>query len=382
MIATFPVGGVAWDYGQYALGLERLGFDVYYLEDTGIPSYSYDLSIRGYVEDPRDGVAFLREALRTLSPSLAERWHLRTIDGQTFGISEAELSDVIAESELLLNVSGGCLMRETYRRARRRVLIDTDPGWNHFVVFPRCDTWSAERRAEGYRAHDYYFTYALRLGRSGCPLPTFGIEWQSTLPPVVLDCWRPRPPATRWTTVMRWMNYLEPVTYDGITYGAKECEFGRVEDLPRHVASEHELAVNSPDERFPRQRWQAAGWSVVDGREQSRTSELYRAYVEGSRGEFSVAKNVYVATHSGWFSCRSTCYLAAGRPIVVQDTGFSELLPIGEGLLVFSELSEAISAIEAIESRYRHHQVAAKEVACEIFDSKLVISSMLARIGM
>jgi hypothetical protein len=185
MIATFPVGGVAWDYGQYALGLERLGYDVYYLEDTGCPTY--DPTERNYTDDCSYGVGFLRRSLAALSPTLGERWHYRADNGRTYGVDPAALAGVVAEADLFLNVSGGCLLREEYLTCRRKVFVDTDPGWNHFVQFPRMDEDPVREGSRGFRAHDHFFTYALGMGRRGCNLPDFGLTWHPTKPPVVLD---------------------------------------------------------------------------------------------------------------------------------------------------------------------------------------------------
>jgi hypothetical protein len=157
-------------------------------------------------------------------------------------------------------------------------------------------------------------------------------------------------------------------------------EFKRVEDLPSRTLASLEVAAGGT--RPPCERWRSLGWSVVDSTAVSETAETYRDYILGSRGEFSVAKNVYVATRSGWFSCRSVCYLAAGRPVVVQDTGFSELLPTGLGLLAFSTPEEAVSGIASVEADYPAHQTAARALACTHFDADLVLSEMLDRIGL
>jgi hypothetical protein len=159
-------------------------------------------------------------------------------------------------------------------------------GLDHFVIFPAWDARPASERRAGFRGHDYFFTYARRLGRPDCPLPTFGLPWRFTSPPVVLDRWSPRPPGHRWTTAMMWNNYARPIEHDGVTYGSKEREFVHVERLPSRVSLPLEVAINGD---APRERWQALGWSVADGRVVTETAESYRAYVEGSRGEFSVA---------------------------------------------------------------------------------------------
>lgn len=379
MIATYPVGGVAWDYGQYALGLEQLGIDVYYLEDTGLPSYTWNETTGQFDEDCSYGVQFLERALAALSPTLGQRWHFRAYDGSVHGIDARTFSEIVAGADVFINVSGGSVLREDYLRCPRKILIDTDPGWNHFVTYANWDKKPPSQQRMGFRSHDYFFTYALRLGQPGCPLDSFGLKWKSTRPPVVLDCWQAEPPADKWTTVMMWKNYGEPILHDGVAYGAKEMEFDRVERLPSRSPSAFEVAINGGG---PVERWTELGWSVVNGHAKSHTPEVYRSYVQGSRGEFSVAKNIYVATRSGWFSCRTVCYLAAGRPAVVQETGFSEMIPVGEGLLSFRNLEEAAEAISIIEADYTGHAEAARDLAVREFASGKVLTDLLSDVGL
>jgi hypothetical protein len=378
MIASYPVGGVLWDYGQYALGLERLGFEVFYLEDTGWQTY--DPRQGEYGEDCSYSVEFLKTSLRELSPTLGERWRFRNMNGKAYGLTDDVFADVVRRADLFLNVSGGTLLRDEYLPCQRKVLIESDPGWNHFRNFPKWDAHPNWYGSHGYRAHDWFFTYAERLGKPDCVLPDMGLKWQPTRPPVVMDCWQAQPPNEKWTTVMTWKNFRETIRYRGVDYGTKEMEFGKVEPLPTRTRARLELAVGG--DQAPREPWRKLGWSVVESQDISRTAEDYRQYVQRSRGEFSVAKNVYVATRCGWFSCRSVCYLAAGLPVVVQDTGFSELLPTGEGLFAFSGLDEAARGIETVESDYPRHQRAARELARTHFASDVVLGDLLRRVGL
>ena len=390
MIATYPVGGVVWDYIQYALGLERLGFDVYYLEDTGWKTY--DPRRRRYVEDPQYGVDFLARNLALLSASLGSRWHFRDMSGRTYGMEADAFAQVAARADVMINVSGGSLLRDAYLACRRKILIDTDPGHNQFRNFPRQDAKPRWAGGHGYRSHDYFFTYAERIGREDCVLPDMGLVWHPTRPLVLADLWRPTPPGTVWTTVLTWKNSPEQITHDGVTYGTKEMEFERIETLPQVVPYRLEIAAGGTDRPedevealtwYPtKPRWERLGWAVVDAHAVSATPALYRQYVESSRGEFSVAKNIYVATRSGWFSCRSVCYLAAGRPVVVQDTGFSEIIPCGDGVVPFSSLEEAAAGLSRVEADYAHHQEAARDIALRCFGSDAVLGDMLARVGL
>jgi hypothetical protein len=301
------------------------------------------------------------------------------MDGRTFGLDARRFAEVAASADLFLNVSGGTLLRDEYLQCPRKVLIDTDPGWNHFRNYPRLDSDPTWGGGHGYRAHDFFFTYAERIGQADCVLPSLGLPWQPTRPPVVLDMWSAKPPGNVWTTVMTWKNFAEAIEYRGVHYGTKETEFEKVNTLPARTPVKLEVASGGDP---PLDEWQRLGWSVVDSHSVSETAQVYRDYIERSRGEFSVAKNVYVGTRSGWFSCRSTCYLAAGRPVVVQDTGFSDFIPSGEGVFAFTTLDEAVQAIEEVERNYDRHQAAARQVAEGYFASDRVLGNMLARVGL
>lgn len=378
MIASYPVGGVLWDYGQYILGLQRLGYEVFYLEDTGWLTYD---PVRGeQVEDCSYGVKFLETSLADLSPEMSARWRFRAIDGKSFGMSDGAFQDVTETADIFLNVSGGTLLRDEYMKCRHKVMIDTDPGWNHFRNFPRWDKMPGWYGSQGYRAHDHFFTYAERIGLPDCPLPDFGLSWKPTRPPVVMDCWNSQPPNDKWTTVMTWKTFPETIEHDGVVYGTKELEFGKIQSVPSRVNAKMEVATGGPS--IPTDEWRSMGWSVIDAAGASKSPQSYRDYLERSRGEFSVAKNVYTATRCGWFSCRSLCYMAAGLPVVVQDTGFSELIPTGQGLFAFSNLDEAVASLEEAERNYEHHGRAAKRIANDYFGSDTVLSELLTGIGL
>lgn len=379
MIATYPVGGVAWDYAQYILGLRELGFDVYYVEDTGLDTY--DPPRATYSEDPSFGVAFLESVLSELAPDMENKWFFRGMDGSSHGLAEPTLRDLAQDADLFLNVSGSCLLRPEYVRNKRKVLIDTDPGWNQMVVYPRWDQKPGWLGTEGYRSHDHFFSYAERISQPDCPIPDLGIEWIGTRPIVVSSFWAPEPPGADWTTVMTWTpHHATSIEHDGVRYGSKQMEFARIEELPRKASSSLELAIGG--EHAPVERWRSLGWSVINAPSISADIDSYRSYIQRSRGEFSVAKNVYVATNSGWFSCRSVCYLAASRPVVVQDTGFSDLIPTGAGLMAYADLDQAVRALDEVEANYQEHQEAAKELAGSHFSSARVLGDLLERVGL
>ncbi|MDB5875941.1 MAG: hypothetical protein JWQ07_5383 [Ramlibacter sp.] len=412
MIASYPLGGVVFDYGQYLVGLEALGYDVYYLEDTGWTVF--DPRTGKYGDDYDFGLDYLEQALSFMSPKLAERWAVRRMDGVLVGPAADRLPEILKEAELFLNVSGGTVLRDDYMNCGVTVLIDTDPGFNQMHNYPKQDAFAALERgdargaaklladaglqrlaedmdgwfaasgawrgAHSYREYDHHFTYAERMGASDCLVPTLGLDWRPTRPPVALDLWSAGGGGRHWTSVMSWRTIEESINHCGRVYGGKEREFARIEGLAARSGLDLQIAVGGV--RAPRERWRALGWDVMDAVAVSTTPTAYRDYILGSRGEFAIAKNVYVDTRSGWFSCRSVCYLAAGLPVVVQDTGFSAILPTGAGLLAFNDAEEALAALRAVEADYGRHRKAARDVAYDCFRSDAVLVDILRRVGL
>jgi hypothetical protein len=263
---------------------------------------------------------------------------------------------------LLVNVSGSLDHAEDYRTARRMAYVDTDP------VFTQLKLARNPRFRARVDAHDAHFSFGERVADA---LPPTGHHWRATRQPVVLSEWRSGAPFRPvYTTVMNWTSYKSE-TYRGRVYGHKDEEFLRFLELPRLVAPATLEVATAPGRtrHAPRELLAANGWRVVDPAAVCPDLESYRAYIESSRAEWSVAKNAYVQARSGWFSERSACYLAAGRPVVVQDTGFSAVLPVGEGIVRFTTPEEAVAAIREVEGDYARHARAARALAEEYFDS-------------
>jgi hypothetical protein len=224
--------------------------------------------------------------------------------------------------------------------------------------------------------HDVHFSFGECLSTA---VPVTGHHWRPTRQPIVLSEWRPTTPYREvFTTVMNWTSY-KPVVYGNQSYGQKDLEFMRFRELPNLVApTVLEIAVNAgKTRRTPRQLLAHRGWRVVDPAEVCPDLDTYRQYIESSKAEWSVAKNGYVLGQPGWFSCRSACYLAAGRPVAVQDTGFSAVLPVGNGLLAFRTVEEAVAAIKDIETNYARHAKAAREFAAAYFDADKVLARLI-----
>jgi len=379
MVGLYPVGGVAWDYLQYVIGLSRLGHDVYYHEDTW--SWPYHPLKRTFTSDGSYSASYIGEFFKRYAPELDGRWHYLHLHETSYGMDRRAFDEVARSADLFLNVSGACMIPDELSPRCVKVFLDTDPGYNQIMLEERFD-WSenVERWCSSVLAHDQHFTYAENIHGHDCLIPKVGLRWKTTRMPVVLDLWGPvaktRPPeGGPWTTVMTWNAFKGKLLYKGVEYGSKDQEFERLMDMPRRLEVPLKVAVGGVN--APMDRLAQAGWQVVDGPSVSITPWDYQEFIAGSRGEVSPAKHVYVAMRSGWFSCRSACYLASGRPVVVQDTGFSADLPLGRGLLSFSGLEEAVEAIVEVETHYDEHAKGALEVARTYFDHGAVLGRLI-----
>jgi hypothetical protein len=381
LVATYPVGGVAWDYLQYLQGFDALGCDVWYLEDTG--QWVYDPVAQTFTADASHGARYLAEAVARVLPGRTDRWAVRDAGGRHHGLDEAAVARRCAATDLFLNVSGACWLREPYRSARVKAYVDTDPGYSQArIAAVAAGTADADTAfsVDLIRRHDVFFTLAEHIGAADCLIPTCGLPWRPTRQPVVLANWPVTVPAGgAFTTVMSWKIEPSPPVVDGRHYGGKDVEFLRFLDLPSRTRATLEVAVAGA---APRDRIAAAGWRLVDAHAVSATMEGYRRYIQGSRGELSVAKNAYVAMRSGWFSTRSASYLASGRPVVVQDTGFPAHVPVGPGLHAFATIDEAVAALAAVEADWPRAAEHARALAESAFAAERVCERLLRDAGL
>lgn len=357
-------GGATWTRLSWALGLRRLGFDVHFVEQLASPhtaAAAYFTSVMS---------AFGMAGSSTLlSPECAT----------LVGLSLGELSDLAAEAELLVNISGHLTVPPVKDAVRTRVYIDLDPGFTQI--------WHASG-IEGSRldGHEYWFTVGENIGRDGCLVPTGDVPWRPIRQPVVLGHWPVAFPSLegfgRFTTVGSWRGPYGPLEHEGRTYGIKAHEYRRFLELPHHVGAPFELALDiHPADGKDRAALEENGWRLVPPEVAAGGPAAFRRYVQGSGAEFSVAQGVYVHTRSGWFSDRTTRYLASGRPALVQDTGFSRTYPVGDGLLAFSTLDEAVAGAENILGSYEHHCRSARALAEEWFDARAVLGRLCEEVG-
>jgi hypothetical protein len=379
LVGLYPLGGVAWDYLQYVIGLARLGHDVYYHEDTWRwPYQPVDVT---FTADGSYSAAFIGRFLADWAPDLAGRWHYVHLATQHHGMSAAEFRRVARTADVFLNVSGGSAVPDELPPGAARVFVDTDPGYNQIMLRQRL-AWSDDSGPWGITSHDRFFTYGENLHSGDCRVPPDDFGWRTTRMPVVTALWRNLPPAPRtapWSTITTWNAFGHRIVLDGVEYRSKDAEFERLIDLPQRVPVPVRVALGGLD--APADRLRARGWQVVDAPATTISPGAYRDFIVSSRGELSPAKEVYTALRTGWFSTRSACYLAAGRPVVVQQTGLPAGLPVGEGVLVFSSPEEAVDAVRQVEGDYDRHAAAARRVAESYFEAAGVLRRLLVDLG-
>ena len=365
-------GGNTWAFLQYVLGLRRLGFETYYIEQ---------LAAEKCVDEDNRPTAFGASVNVSHFRALMDEYnltdHAALLEEKglgSLGLGRVEVEKLAPDIDLLINLSGALRLESVVGKARRRMYIDMDPGYTQI--------WQEQYGVDMYlRHHDVYVTTGLSLGKPDCPLPSCGIAWEKTLPPVVLSEWTTqRPPGLVYSTIADWRGF-KPVQWRGVWYGQKADEFLRLIDLPRRVAVPLEICLLINANESARCDLEQHGWRLASPRQSAATADAYRDYIFNARGEFTVVKQGYAAGRTGWFSDRSACYLAAGRPVVIQDTGIGADLPTGCGLLTFADIDGAVAALEQVESRYAKHAAAAASFAREFLDSDLVLGRLLKLAG-
>jgi hypothetical protein len=380
MMGRTPFAGVAWQVLHYLEGFRRLGCNVVYVEDTG--DWSYDPEQNTITNDPRYTVSYIARLMAWCG--LPDRWAYRcTATGTTFGLPEAQVSRVFEQADALVNLTGATVLRDQHLRVPVRIYLETDP------VLPQVEVAQARRfTLDLLAAHTHHFTYGENLGAPDCGVPVGRFEYHPTRQPIVQDWWSseaslPAPPEDgRFTTIASWKQSGKDLEWNGQTYTwSKHVEFLKFIELPRRTEQTLELALACGDGEAI-QLLTSGGWRVIDALSLSKDIGPYRAYIAGSRGEFTVAKDQNVRLRSGWFSDRSACYLAAGKPVITQDTGFGNILPTGQGLFAFRTMEDVLGALDAIRVDYEHHSRLAREIASEYFAADKVLGSLLERAGL
>jgi hypothetical protein len=373
-----PCGGVVWQALHYLVALKELGFDVYYVEshsnwvaDPCNPSANPDV--------PRVMIGDVLERL-----GFADRWVCRAAhadNSKVFGsLSREKLKNIYAEAQAIINVTATNILDEDQLSCDRRIYLETDPG------FPQIKLHEGDAKMRDFvRSHTHHFTFAENLGQPDCGIPKPDLHYYRTRQPVLLNHWEAPidSECSRFTTIAKWTGgRKKEIKFNGDFYPwRKDLEFRKILDLPARSKQPVELAlswIGHDDQKMLEEN----GWRVVDARALSASIHEYRRYIQQSRGEFTVTKDQYVRLRSGWFSDRSACYLAAGRPVITGDTGFGHVLPTGEGLFAFETMDHILAAFDAINSNYEKHCRAARDIAHEYFDAKKVVTDLLHQTGL
>jgi hypothetical protein len=354
--------GEAWVRMSWVRGLERLGLDVRFVEELAEAEIDHAAVSWFRAVSSRFGL----EGRATL---------LRGVEA-VVGPTLDELESIAADATLV-NISGHLRAPTLMSAFQRRVLVDLDPAFTQF--------WHVQGiPGANLEGHDLYFTVGELIGTPASSIPTAGLEWHAIRPPVVLDDWPQAPPdgLDRFTTIGSWRGPFGPIEHDGGRYGLKAHEFRKLIDLPRRSDQSFELALDiDPADSRDLEALLDNGWRVVDPREVAGDPDVFRDYIQGSGAEFSVAQGIYVETNSGWFSDRTTRYLASGRPALVQDTGFSQRLAVGDGLVAYRTPDEAVKGSADIAGRYAEHCEAARRLAEDQFDSDRVLARFCEQVG-
>jgi hypothetical protein len=363
-------GGHAWVFLQYLLGFRRLGYEVLFVDRLSEEMFPPEESW-----PPQAAVGWLQEVMGGHG---LDGDYCLLLEGSaspdSVGLSREEAIERLRRSTMLLDVMGFLGDEELLAAAPRRVFLDIDPG------FPQM--WQELGLHRSFGDHDAYATVGLRVGKEGSRVPTCGVEWVPTPQPVVLEEWPTTPPGRSYTSVATWRGPFEPVDFEGERYGLRAHQMRRFAELPAATGAPLELALEiDPADAADAELLRRGGWNLVPPAAVAGSTEDYRRYVQGSRGEVGVAKDMYVRSRGGWLSDRSLCYLAAGKPVAAQATGFELEIETGAGLIAFDSPEDAAAALAEIEADYDRHSEAARELAAERFDSDRVLTDLLEAVA-
>jgi hypothetical protein len=373
-----PFGGMAWQVMHHLEGFRRLGHEVFYVEDTN--RWPYDPDRNTVTDDCAYAVRFIERVLDECG--LGGRWAYKSasggrdkpeIGGQVFGMTQQDLANLYAQADILINLTGSTELRDRQLDVPVRIYLETDPVLRQIEI-----AHGEASTIELLKAHTHHFTYGENIGSPACAVPTGMFQYQPTRPPVIVDWWETEQrPRECFTTIGNWRQDGKDLEWNGETYRwSKHYEFLKFLEVPVLSGECVELALSSVDAEAV-DMLTSRSWRVVNSMEISRDIAPYLDYVKSSRGEFTVAKDQNVRLKSGWFSDRSACYLAAGRPVITQNTGFETVLPVGEGLFAFNTMEDILASLEAIRLDYDRHSRAASSIARHHFRAEAVLASLL-----
>ncbi len=372
MIAADPhQGGATWAVLQYLLGFKRLGHEVYFVE----PVAEAKLRPGGAPLACSTSAVYFRQVMADFGLEQSSALLLQGTQ-QTVGLPYTQLREIAQRADVLINISGMLNDGTLTAPIPLRVYIDLDPAFNQF--------WHATQNINmRFDGHTHFVTIGQAIGQPDCVVPTCGLDWITTPQPIVLAYWPVAQLITydALTTVGNWRGYGS-IEREGVFYGQKAHALRKFIHLPKLSDEKFMLALAiHPDESKDLAALRSNDWQLLDPAQVAHTPARYQQFIQGSKAEFGIAKSGYVAARCGWFSERSICYLASGRPVIAQETGFSHFLPTGEGLFAFETSDDVLAAIEALNGDYAYHSRAARALAEDYFDSDKVLSRLLQHIG-
>ena len=371
-MVRYPLGGMMSWALQYLLGFQALGHDVWFVEKAGYPNSCFDPSKGVMSDDPSYGIKTLHSLLARFD--LQDHWCFVDRANKHHGLSQEEVQSLFNSADVFVDMgTHGSWLREA-EATPVKVLIDGEPGFTQMKMDKKLSA------GESLPRYDFYYSSGRNIGTERSTAPTAGKEWRPIFHPVSLDLFLPSPidDGAPLTTVMNWQSY-EPLEYGGKFFGHKDVEFEKFMALPGLTDATLEVAIAGGT---PSPRLQEMGWRIRDAHEVTISFDAFAEYIRSSGGEFSVCKNAYVATNSGWFSDRGAAYLASGRPVIQQETGFGEHLPCGEGLFAVSTAQEGAEAIDDVRRDPERHSRGARSIAAEYLDGRKVLSAFLQEIGL
>lgn len=370
-MVRYPLGGMMSWVLQYLVGFQQLGHDVYFVEKSGWSNACYDPVKDVMTDDCSYGIKTVDALLTRFG--LGGKWCFVDEADRYHGLPRERLEAIFKSADFFVDMGTHGTWLDEAAETGLRVLVDGEPGFTQMKMENRLAA------GEELPNYDFYYTTGKNIGKKSTA-PTASKQWHHLYHPVVVDLFRHHPnnAGAPFTTVMNWQSY-EPIEYNGTKFGHKDVEFNKFIGLPQETTSPLEIAVSGKD--IPTERLMNAGWRIRDAHRVTISFDTFVDYIRASRGEFSVCKNGFVATNSGWFSDRSAAYLANGRPVVMQETGFSNHLPCGRGLFAVRTVDEAAAAIDQISSDYSQHAKWAREVAREYLDTPKVLGRFLHELG-
>jgi hypothetical protein len=377
LMAHFPFGGMIWQALHYLIPLRQLGYEVWYVEDSD--ELVFDPVTFNPTTECESNVLRVQEVMAGIG--LADRWVVRSPMSDVYlgALDEKGLGCLYAKCDAAFNLCGALDLRDGHQVIKCKVYVETDPVMNQVAVAA-----GNQRLIDKLDRYDFLFTYGENIGADDCLIPVTRYNWKRTRPPVCLECWQTSglpPPAARLTSIANWKHSGKDITWQGHTWRwSKHHNFLNFIDVPNEASLPIELAVGaiSKEERelLIENKWYTRNSGELDA------PDSYRRFIQQSRGEFTVAKDQYVAPRSGWFSDRSVCYLAAGRPVVTQSTGFEKFIPTGEGLFAYTTRQQALDSIQVIADDYPRQSRAAYEIAREYFSADKVVGQIVSTLGL